>query len=174
MHDATLSTAGGRPVLRFERRLPHPPEVVWRALIDPVELRTWFPGDIVADEWTEGSALTFRQEGHPDTAGVVLEVEEPRRLSYSWWGNVLRFELTALAGGGTLLVLTDELDGDSAARNAAGWEVCLGRLLGGGDPDLEWQPRFEHYVAEFEPTLGTQAGPPPATKTPAEMAPVAR
>jgi uncharacterized protein YndB with AHSA1/START domain len=126
-----------------------------------VELRTWFPGEIVADEWKAGGALTFRQEGHPDTEGVVLEVEEARRLSYTWWGDVLRFELTALADGGTLLVLTDEVDGDSAARNAAGWEVCLGRLLESGDPGIEWLPRFEHYAAEFEPTLGAQAGPPP-------------
>ena len=33
--NATLDTVDGRPVLRMERRLAHPPEKVWRAIHEP-------------------------------------------------------------------------------------------------------------------------------------------
>lgn len=39
----TLRTVDGRPVLRIERRLQHPPERVWRALTEPAELSRWYP-----------------------------------------------------------------------------------------------------------------------------------
>src|SRR5262249_49893356 len=91
--------------------------------------------------------------------GVVLEVDEPRVLAFTWGDDTLRFELSPV-GDGTDLVLIDELPVDSAARNAAGWEQCLDRLVG-RDPEPDgWQRRFERYVAAFEPTLGPQAGRP--------------
>ena len=48
--------------------------------------------------------------------GTVLAVDEPHLLSCSWGGEVLRFELAA-DGGGTLLVLYNELP-PSAPRHA--------------------------------------------------------
>ena len=78
MPDGTLQTVGPRAVIRFARRLPEPPHVVWHA-----------------------------------------------------------------------------------ARNAAGWEVCL-ELLAGRHPAADaWKLGFDRYVAEFEPELGPQEGPPP-------------
>ena len=41
--DGTLEERDGRFVLRFERRLPHPPEEVWRALTEPDRMAAWFP-----------------------------------------------------------------------------------------------------------------------------------
>ncbi len=38
MKHGTLTTKGNRVELRFERRLAHPPEKVWRALTDNQEL----------------------------------------------------------------------------------------------------------------------------------------
>jgi len=61
-------------------------------------------------------------------------------------------------------VLIDELPAGAAARNAAGWEVCLDRLTG-LDPSADaWRPRFDGYVAAFEPVLGPQEGPPAGYK----------
>jgi hypothetical protein len=62
------------------------------------------------------------------------------------------------------LVLVDELPAGSAARNAAGWEVCLDRLAGLEPAADAWQPRFEAYSAAFTPALGPQEGPPPGYK----------
>lgn len=162
MSDAALDTVGGRPAVRFERLLRKPPEAVWRALTDPAELRTWFPTDIVTDEWRVGATLSFpfrRGEG-PTASGTVLELDEPRLLVYTWGEETLRFELTPLDDGGTRLVMTDELDGGIAARNAAGWHVCLEMLAGNSPEKGAWKPLFDRYTAMFEPELGPQQGPP--------------
>ena len=42
MTDGTLETIDGRPALRFERRLAHSVERVWRAVTEPAELERWF------------------------------------------------------------------------------------------------------------------------------------
>ncbi len=158
----TLLTDGARPAVRLERDLADAPPAVWRALTDRDELRAWFPCDvIVADgRWRVGASITFRFDEHDMTlTGEVLEVDEPRRLAFTWGDDTLRFELSA-HGDGTRLVLIDELPASAAARNAAGWEVCLDRLEGRATDD-EWQPRFETYATEFEPRIGAQEGPPP-------------
>ena len=36
----------GRPALRFERRLNHSVERVWRAVTDPAELARWFVSEV--------------------------------------------------------------------------------------------------------------------------------
>jgi uncharacterized protein YndB with AHSA1/START domain len=164
MSNGTLVLDGARPAVRLERRLPDPPSVVWRAITEPEQLRSWFPCDveIAGGRWEVGAALTFPfgEHGYDTTlTGEVLAVDEPNALAFTWGEDVLRFELSA-ADGGTRLVLIDELQAAHAARNAAGWDVCLDRLAGLGPGDDGWQPRFESYVAAFEPALGAQEGPP--------------
>src|SRR5439155_23809797 len=90
--------------------------------------------------------------------GEVVAVDEPRLLAFTWGGDSLRFELSPHENG-TRLVLIDELPSGWAARNAAGWEVCLDRLAG-LDTEAAWQPRFDRYAAEFAPVVGEQEGPP--------------
>jgi uncharacterized protein YndB with AHSA1/START domain len=161
MTEATLLRTGARPVLRFERHLRQPTDVVWRAVTDPAEMTSWFPTRITIDEWKVGAELTHTFEDpqmHP-LPGKVVEWDPPRRVSFTWGTDTISFELTPSADGGTTFVLTEELSANHAARNAAGWDVCLDRLELGieGEP---WQPRFDRYVAVFEPVLGAQEGPP--------------
>ena len=42
----TLERKGNLSVLRYERRLAHPPQRVWRALTDDTDLAAWFPTTI--------------------------------------------------------------------------------------------------------------------------------
>lgn len=164
MTDATLLTGGPRPAVRLERHLPDAPEIVWQALTEPEQLRSWFPSEVEVDgdEWKAGASVTFRFP--PEVidltlTGEVLEVDEPRLLVFTWGEETLRFELSADAGG-TRLVLVDELPANAAARNAAGWETCLDRLAGIESSPDAWVPRFQAYAATFEPTIGVQDGPP--------------
>ena len=160
MTDARLLTDRARPAVRLERRLADPPDVVWRALTEREQLRSWFPCDVIVSggRWEVGAAITFP---FPPEAidltltGEVLEVDEPHVLAFTWGEDTLRFELSA-EGDGTRLVLVDELPPDSAARNAAGWEQCLDRLQGLEPEPDSWQPRFERYAAQFEPVVGAQ------------------
>jgi uncharacterized protein YndB with AHSA1/START domain len=164
MTDATLLTDGARPAIRLERHLPDPPAVVWRALTEREQLRSWFPSDVIVDggRWDVGATITFPFPPEViDLAltGEVLEVDEPNLLAFTWGEDTLRFELSPEEDG-TRLILIDELPAHAAARNAAGWETCLDRLAG-----LDaWQPHFERYAAAFEPALGPQEGPPAGYK----------
>ncbi|MBS2966673.1 SRPBCC domain-containing protein [Actinocrinis puniceicyclus] len=172
--DARLVAVGTRPAIRFERVLDAGPRELWRALTEPEGLRGWFPCSVTAQRWEVGGALTFAFPGRAEftTEGVVLECEPPRTLAYLWGEETLRFELTPLGldaacGTRTRLVVLDELFAPVAARNAAGWHVCLDRLARRAPPQNEqggadetWQRLFARYRAAFEPVLGPQDGPP--------------
>jgi len=160
MHEATLISTGDKPVLRFERFLPRPVEQVWRAVTDLIEMQAWFPTRIEIDRWETGATLTHHFDGQPydPLPGTVIECSEPHRLVFTWGEDTISFELSAVEGG-TTFVLTEQLGASKAARNAAGWEVCLERLVDGVVGE-DWTPRFERYSATFEPLLGPQEGPP--------------
>ena len=150
MH-GTYETVDGKPAVRFERRLAQPVERVWRSVSEPAELAHWFPSQ-VSGELRLGSTLRFSFPGHdlPDSEGEVTELDPPRLLAF-WWGTErLRFELEPDADG-TLLRLTHVLgSADQAARDAAGWHVCLDRLehVSSGD----WRELYEDYEARGLPT----------------------
>jgi uncharacterized protein YndB with AHSA1/START domain len=68
---------------------PHPPERVWRALTDPQELAMWLmPNDFVPKL---GHKFQFRAKPRGTWRGIVdcevLELDAPRKLSYSWLGD---------------------------------------------------------------------------------------
>jgi uncharacterized protein YndB with AHSA1/START domain len=148
----------GRPALRFERRLPHPPARVWTMITDPDELATWFPARVHLDAWEVGRTLRFTFDGEDaETTGRVLAVEPVRRLALDWEGDELVFELTG-TDDGTLLTFTTLLAArDTAARNAAGWDVCLDALAGTSDAPTSartpgWEERYQGYVAAGVPS----------------------
>jgi uncharacterized protein YndB with AHSA1/START domain len=161
MTEATLLTAGARPVLRFERHLDSPVEVVWKAVTDPAEMRSWFPTRIEIGRWELGAQLTHHFDEHDidPLPGTVLEWDPPRRVSFTWGDDTITFDLSSAPNGETIFVLTEELSASHAARNAAGWEACLDRLQTGAERE-SWRPRFDRYVEMFEPILGRQEGPP--------------
>jgi uncharacterized protein YndB with AHSA1/START domain len=161
MSEATLASTGPRPVLRFERHLSSPIDVVWRAVTDPDAMRSWFPTRIEIEEWKVGATLTHHFDEHDigPLSGTVLEWDPPRRVSFTWDVDTITFELTAAPTGGTIFVLSEQLSATRAARNAAGWDSCLDRLQFEHETET-WTTRFDHYSAVFEPVLGPQEGPP--------------
>lgn len=162
MTEATLITTDEKPLLRFQRFLPRPIEEVWRAVTEPDQMRGWFPTRIEIDRWEPGAALTHHFDGQAlaPLPGTVLECSEPHRLVFTWGEDTIGFELVP-AEGGTTFVLTEQLGAAKAARNAAGWEVCLERLVAGTVGE-DWAPRYQRYSAAYEPLLGPQDGPPSA------------
>jgi uncharacterized protein YndB with AHSA1/START domain len=167
MTEATLLRAGARPILRCERHLPRPVDVVWRAVTDPAQMRAWFPTRIEVGEWKTGARLTHFFDGHDidPLPGMVLEWDPPHRVFFTWGTDTIGFELTPAPDGGTIFVLTEELGASTAARNAAGWDACLDRLENGADGG-SWKQRFDRYAAQFEPLLGHQDGPPDGYRDP--------
>jgi uncharacterized protein YndB with AHSA1/START domain len=140
----TYETVGGGPAVRFERVYPHPVEHVWRSVTVPEEMAAWFPSTVEVD-LREGGAMAFTFPGHEvePMTGRVLELDPPRVFAFLWGEEVLRLEL-APEGDGTRLTLTHRIsNADEAARNAAGWHVCLDRL---GGEETDWDPYYREYV----------------------------
>jgi uncharacterized protein YndB with AHSA1/START domain len=156
----------GRPAVRFERTYPHPSERVWAAIIEPGELAHWFPV-AVSLEPRVGGTVTFTADPNvDDVSGLVLTFEPPHQLAYTWGRDELHFRLEPTGTGGCTLTLVNVLESrDAAARNAAGWTVCLAELhkhLSGAVADgphsataEPWEPLYADYVA-----AGMPAGAP--------------
>jgi uncharacterized protein YndB with AHSA1/START domain len=126
-------------VLRFERLLAHPRERVWSALTDPAQLASWHPTPFEID----GEAVRFLPSpGAPGFAtGRLLALEKPALIAYTWGPpppppqDELRWTLAAREGGCLLTLEHSFADRFKAARDGAGWHICLlalGALLDGG------------------------------------------
>jgi uncharacterized protein YndB with AHSA1/START domain len=147
----------GRPAVRFTRTYDHAIERVWRYVTDPAELAHWFPSQVEI-ELRAGGVIRFHGDPNmPESTGRVLAVDAPRHLSFSWGGDELRFDLEALDEGHTRFTLTNVLEAaDTAARNAAGWEVCLDALDAADRGEsfdgphagtlAPWKVRYDAYV----------------------------
>jgi uncharacterized protein YndB with AHSA1/START domain len=166
-------TIEDRPALRFERRLSHPVEAVWRAITESAELEHWFPSRVEMGELRPGTEMTFRFESMPlegaptMISGRVTDFDPPRLFAFYWGEDHLRFELEPVAGGedGCVLRLTVLLDSrEKAARDGAGWHVCLDRLEtllagdrgpAGNGATEDWRGLYEEYQRR-----GVPAGAP--------------
>jgi uncharacterized protein YndB with AHSA1/START domain len=155
---ATKQIVGGKPVLRFERRLSHPPEKVWRAVTEPDELAHWFPAKVDLKP-EPGSPITFGQDEIGPTTGEVLEADPPKVFAFRWDSDVFRIEIIP-DGTGSRLLFSHTLGGGPqwgderfAAQHAAGWDVCLDMLVarveGREPPPDRWAQLNEQYVEDF-------------------------
>jgi uncharacterized protein YndB with AHSA1/START domain len=145
----------GRPAVRFVRRYPHPAERVWAAVSEPDELAHWFPSR-VGLEPSAGGRITFSGDPNlPPTSGTVLVYDPPRRLVFTWGGDELHLTVAPDGAQGCTLTLVNVLEArDTAARNAAGWAVCLAELdkhlrddSADGPHSATAEPWREHYAA---------------------------
>jgi uncharacterized protein YndB with AHSA1/START domain len=160
---ATYLVVGGRPAVRFTRTYPHPRSRVWEAVTRPEELGQWFPSTVEI-ELTVGGQVRF--SGDPsmeNSTGTVLTCDPPARLSFTWGDSELHFELAEDAPGSCRFTLTNVLGlRNEAARNAAGWAVCLFELdkVVAGTPTagphsedtLPWAPLYEAHIAAGLPS----------------------
>ncbi|HWH95371.1 MAG TPA: SRPBCC family protein [Baekduia sp.] len=150
----------GRSTLRFERRLGHDPERVWRAITDPAELRAWFPAEVIYER-RAGAPMQFDFggiHGQDVWPGEVLEWDPPRVFAFAWGEDVLRFELSGEAATGpTTLVFTHSFahEPGKPARDAAGWEACFEAFAAlldatpAADAQDSWSRHHETYLAKF-------------------------
>jgi uncharacterized protein YndB with AHSA1/START domain len=171
--NATLGTIDDRAVLRMERRLPHPPEKVWRALTEPAHLNQWYPFQAIVLELRVGGRIAF-DGGGITVEGVVTELDPPRVLAFTQdagaalpreGDNHLRFELRPDRDG-CLLILTHTFnDRPHAAANAAGWDACFDalELVVDGQPaevPATFVERHEAYVGAFGLNQGSAESTP--------------
>jgi len=154
----------GRPAVRFERTYPHPVSRLWAAITESDELSHWFPSSVVMKQEV-GATIEFTADPNiGPTTGTVLVFDPPHRLAYTWGGDELHFHLSPTGTDECTLTLIDVLEADNAAaRNAAGWTVCLAELdkhIAGHHTDGphsddaagSWQRLYESYIAAGMPS----------------------
>ena len=117
---ATQQTVDGRPALRFERRLDHSVERVWRAVTEPAELARWFVAEV---PWTPRDGEEFEAGERP-----AASPRSSRRalLAWTWADERYSFEL-APEGDGCVLVFTHVFNPELGPgwQHAAGWDTYL-------------------------------------------------
>jgi uncharacterized protein YndB with AHSA1/START domain len=163
MELGTFVSFEGRPAVRFVRIYSQARDRVWAALTEPDQLAHWFPSHVEID-LRPGGVVRFSGDPHTeDLEGVVLVCEPPRALAFTWGPSELHFELADLGDAGCRFSLIDVLgSADEAARNGAGWAVCLHELersLSGTPGDgphssgaLDWRPLYDAHRAAGVPS----------------------
>jgi uncharacterized protein YndB with AHSA1/START domain len=125
--------------LTFEFDLHHSPQKVWRALTDPALLAEWLL-PVAGLKLEPGAAFTLKTQAYPGWDGTVhcqmLEIEEQRKLSYTWrvpfLDTVVTFTLTPTASGTHLSVVQSGFKQDQKQEFGGaryGWKLMGGKLV---------------------------------------------
>ena len=146
--------------MTFRRHLPHPIEVVWVALTDPLERKAWF-GETVIDGRTGGTIemMPDNPPAAPDAnrmTGRILVWDPPHVLEHEWRqriveDSVVRDELTA-DGDGTLLIFTHTgLSTTNARGFIPGTHAFLDRLEAhlAGTALPNWSDRYAEVASSY-------------------------
>jgi uncharacterized protein YndB with AHSA1/START domain len=155
--DGTLTVAGDRAVLTFERRLPYPIEDVWAAITDPAQRREWF-GEMAIDG-REGGTIEMVATGPPlppdrkRMTGRILVWDPPHVFEHEWKqpivdDGVVRYELS-VDGDETVLRFSHHgLSVPTATGFRSGTHAFLDRLEAylGGDPLPNWSVRYQEVA----------------------------
>jgi uncharacterized protein YndB with AHSA1/START domain len=125
--------------LSFEFDLPHSPAKVWRALTEPALLTEWLL-PVFELRLEPGAAFMFKTQAYPGWDGTVscriIEIDEPRRLSYAWavpfLETVVTFTLTPTASGTRLSLVQAGFKEDqqkALGGSRYGWKMMGERLV---------------------------------------------
>jgi uncharacterized protein YndB with AHSA1/START domain len=129
--DGTIRSVDGGYELRFERRLTHPVEVVWEALVDPEQRAAWFFAGTLEPHIGGRVDLTDSEHG---IVGTVTEADPPHLLAFTWSSHdaptsTVRFELADDAGSGCILTFSHTAASDARPEYLLpGWHCIFDDL----------------------------------------------
>lgn len=147
---------GEHATLVFERRLAHPPALVWDAITSPAQLSSWYMAKATIEPRAGGRVEMWTGVAQFHVTGKILSWDPPRVFEHEWHVEprpelpqgeraTIRWDLSAAAGGGTLLRLTHRrLTKGTALGFAPGTHVLLDRLdaMLGGAKMPDWMRRY--------------------------------
>jgi uncharacterized protein YndB with AHSA1/START domain len=154
-----VTVEGDRATLIFERRLPHPPEDVWKAITDPDQLSKWHLPQSTIDGKVGGSV--YFSNGSGNVTGAILVWDPPRVFEHEWKVDrpgfpkgeygIVRWELLR-DGNNTILKLTHRnLTRQTAPNFAPGLHAILDRLEAHLDNTIlpDWQKRQDELRVSY-------------------------
>jgi uncharacterized protein YndB with AHSA1/START domain len=118
--------------VRYTRYYRASPEEVWAALTEPGSLARWLAPGVEIDV-REGGSFEFQLNADQPMTGRVRAAEALRLLELDWappgeQPSILRFELSADAGGTTLVLDHSRIDARVGMRYMTRWQHHLGLL----------------------------------------------
>jgi len=161
----------GHSGVQFECELPGSVEQVWAAVTAPEQVRLWFPSNLIFQPLVGGEVRFSGDPNISDQTGRVLDYEPRKRLGFTWGDSEVHFAVSRVELHVSRFVLLNLLASpDEAARNAAGWQLCLEQLealLSTGQADgphsqvsEDWSAIYEAYVAVGFPSGAPIPGQP--------------
>ncbi len=166
----------GQWTLELVREFSHSHERLWEVLTRPEHIAAWAPFEVDRDLGAVGPmTLTMTDQKEPQLLpGTVNVAQRPTLLEYTWGEDLLRWELSPIAGGTRLTLLHTAKERAWMPQYAAGWHICLyvadlvaagrpaRRIVGEESMDFGWPELHEVYAAD----LGVEL--PASPKDPAE------
>ena len=154
----TVNIEGDYATLRYERRLSHPREVIWKAITDPNELAGWFNTKAIINGRNGGTIDFVNTVSGFHTTGRILAWDPQRDFEHEWHiapnpslsggepEAVIRWELKRDGDSdNTLLTLTySRLTKSTSLRFAPGTHAYLDRLEASLNKEVlpDWMQRF--------------------------------
>lgn len=152
-----VTIEGGYATIRYERRLAHAREAVWKAITDPKELAAWFNTKAVIDGRQGGKIDFVSAPAGFHTTGRVLVWDPPRAFEHEWHiapheqlpngesEAVIRWEVVRDGDSNTILIVTfSRLTKSTTLGFAPGMHAFLDRLAARLDHKAlpDWMERY--------------------------------
>lgn len=162
----------------FERELPHPVAIVWRALTQPEQLATWL-GKATVDLQV-GGTITIDFQGM-NIVGQLLQLKEQALIEYTWTSqsfpgelSIVHWGLTKLSDNSCRLEFMEKLVSPHYLTGAGpGWHYVLDTLSLAldGKPipvwnDNAWQQVAQQSKEKYKEILADTPGAEAFTATP--------
>ncbi|MFG2356754.1 hypothetical protein [Streptomyces sp. NPDC048521] len=145
IEQGTSQTHGNTHILHFLVRIPRRMEDVWSAVATPEGLGGWFTAVDVLEPRLDGE-IVLRDLG----AGRITAWDVDRVAEYTVGdGGRIRFHLEREGDRGSVLRFTHEFQGE-------------------GESESAWRARFEHLIADMEPSRNPP-GPEPTQPLPGQF-----
>jgi uncharacterized protein YndB with AHSA1/START domain len=162
-----VTIEGEYGILKFERRLSHPVETVWKAITDQKEIFRWLPDYKGTFDGYNGGAIDLvNTVSGSHVTGNILVWDLHRVFEHKWHispnqmfphgepESVIRWELEQDGDSDTIFIVTHcRLTKSIALRLAPGWHAYLDRLeaILNGQVPPDWAQRFAE-VKELYPS----------------------
>jgi uncharacterized protein YndB with AHSA1/START domain len=136
----TVTIEGGYATLQYKRRLPHSPELIWKAITDPKEVTVWFNTTAKIDARPGGTLEYIAVPVGFRRTGRILAWDPPRVFEHEWHidphpqfpkgdtESVIRWELVRDSNDTIVTMTHRRLAKDTSLRFAVGWHAFLDRL----------------------------------------------
>jgi uncharacterized protein YndB with AHSA1/START domain len=158
----TISVEEKYGTIKFERRLKHPKEMVWKAVTDQKEIFRWLPDyKGTFDGYKGGTIDLLNVVSGSHVTGNILVCDLYHIFEYEWFiapnqmfpkgepESVIRWELNQNGNLDTLLIVTHyHLTKSTALTFAPGWHAYLDRLE--AILDNQVPPDWAHRFAEVK------------------------